>query len=709
MKIERTKEFDLANRFATETNQNIFLTGKAGTGKTTFLKYVRQNSIKKTVVTAPTGVAAINANGVTLHSLFQLPLGIILPNTNLFLNPENASINHPLISKLHYSTEKLELLRSIELLIIDEASMLASYIVDAIDVILRYVRKKPELPFGGVQLLLIGDLHQLPPVVKREDWKILQEYYSSIFFFDSFVLRDNLPIVIELKEIFRQKDEKFIEILNGIRNNDITEEDFKLLNSRLQRNFKPHNNDGYITLTTHNYQSDEINRKKLNNLSSRAYFYRSEVVGEFPENIFPAEEELELKVGAQVMFLKNDTEGKKYFNGKIGVVTKLDKESIWVKCPDDFAEIIVKPSDWQNIRYAVDAETRELKEEVVGTFRQFPLRLAWAITIHKSQGLTFEKAVIDAEKAFAIGQVYVALSRCTTLEGLVLSSPVYRNFLGAHEDLIEWQRKSYVKNLEQVFHESRQNFMLEELQNMFTWNDWELKLKELNALLIASQFKISAEGMLWIKDLMHRQKELSDVSEKFKQTIIRLNKSSEFIESNENLQRRIVDGSNYFYAEINKWLKRFTNHPLAVDTKKLARKIDRLLQEIFRTVQEILHTISSCKNGFVLEEYLKKRKSFSPASKRIRSSYSKEEPELKVENEIPNIELYHNLMELRKQIRKETSLPNYLIFNTSSIKNICVSLPLTKDELMKVKGFKEAKVAAYGDKIISVVREYCKK
>lgn len=709
MKVEHTKEFDLAYRFVSETNQNIFLTGKAGTGKTTFLKYLRQNSIKRTVVAAPTGVAAINANGVTLHSLFQLPLGIILPNTNLFRNPDNLFLNHPLISKLHYSREKLELLRSIDLLIIDEASMLASYIVDAIDVILRYVRKKPETPFGGVQLLLIGDLHQLPPVVKGEDWEVLQEYYSSIFFFDSFVLRDNLPIVIELKEIFRQKDEKFIEILNGIRNNDITEEDFKLLNSRLQRNFKPQDNDGYITLTTHNYQSDDINRKKLNNLPSRAHLYRAEVNGEFPENIFPAEEELELKVGAQVMFLKNDTEGKKYFNGKIGTVTKLDNDNIWVKCSDDYEQIIVKPSEWQNIRYAIDAETRELKEEVVGTFRQFPLRLAWAITIHKSQGLTFEKVVLDAEKAFAIGQVYVALSRCTSLEGLVLSSPVYRNFLGAHQNLAEWQRKNYVKNLERVFHESRQNFILEELQNIFTWNDWEIKLKELSAFLNENQIKTSPEGLLWILNLSNKQKELTDVAEKFKQTIVRLSKANEQIEKNENLQKRIRDGAYYFYDEISKWLERFTNHHLGVDTKKLARRIDRLLENVYCAAQEILYNISICRDGFILAKYLKKRKSFLPATKRIRSAYLKEESEAKVAKEIPNIELYHKLMELRKQIRKETSLPNYLIFNRSSIKNICESLPLTKEELIKVKGFKEVKSAAYGDKIISLVREYCKK
>jgi len=624
MKIEHTKEFDLAYRFVTETNQNIFLTGKAGTGKTTFLKYLRQNSIKKTVVAAPTGVAAINANGVTLHSLFQLPFGVILPDLDFMRDAENSFINHPLISKIHYSSEKLDLLRSIELLIIDEASMLASYILDAIDVILRYVRRKPESPFGGVQLLLIGDLHQLPPVVKKEDWEILHDFYSSIFFFDSFVLRDNLPIIIELKEIFRQKDQKFIEMLNGIRNNNITEENFRLLNSRLQRNFIPKDNDGYITLTTHNYQSDEINRKKLNNLSSRTHIYQADIIGEFPENIFPAEAKLELKSGAQVMFLKNDTEGKKYFNGKIGVITKLDGDIIRVKCKNDLDEIDVKKSEWQNIKYKMDAETRELTEEIIGSFNQYPLRLAWAITIHKSQGLTFEKAVIDAEKAFAIGQVYVALSRCTSLEGLILSSPVYKNFLGAHKDLQAWQNKNRETNLTQLFIESRQNYILEELQNIFTWKNWYYELKDLNDILLENRIKISSEAVSWIRSLMEKQKEIYEISEKFKQMIIHLSKENLLVEKNDPLQKRIKDGANYFYNEISKWDEQFFNHPLSVTTKKLARKIDGWLEVISYILQEILQKIGYCRNGFLLEEYLKSRKFLVGKVKQIKSSYTKD-------------------------------------------------------------------------------------
>ncbi|HQJ46896.1 MAG TPA: AAA family ATPase, partial [Ignavibacteriaceae bacterium] len=277
MKIDRTEEFDLAYRFITETNQNIFLTGRAGTGKTTFLKYLRKNSIKKMLVAAPTGVAAVNAQGVTLHSLFQLPLGIILPRPETFNLSKDTVKNHPLLSRIHYSKEKLNLLSSMELLIIDEASMLASYIVDAIDIILRYIKRKPEEPFGGVQILFIGDLNQLPPVVKNEEWEILNEYYSSIFFFDSIVLSENVPVLIELKNIYRQRDDSFIGILNGIRNNDISEEKFNLLNSRLIRNFTQEEGEGFITLTTHNYQADEINKIKLKNLSSREYIFNAEI------------------------------------------------------------------------------------------------------------------------------------------------------------------------------------------------------------------------------------------------------------------------------------------------------------------------------------------------------------------------------------------------------------------------------------------------
>ena len=643
MMLKHTGEFDLAYRFINETNKNIFLTGKAGTGKTTFLKYLRENTIKKSVVTAPTGVAAINARGITLHSLFQLPLGIILPEKKL--SEYNRTIkNHSLLSILHYNKEKLNLLRNLELLIIDEASMVASYTIDAIDTILRYIRRKPFLPFGGVQLLFIGDLYQLPPVIKKEEWEILQKYYSSIFFFDSFVLRNDIPIIIELKEIFRQKDDKFIEILNGIRNNNISNDNFNLLNSKINRNFSPKDHEEYITLTTHNYQSDEINKTKLSTIEEQAYFFNSEIINDFPEHLFPAENELKLKIGAQVMFIKNDTEGKKYFNGKLGVLTELNEHCIKVKCKNDPEEIEVKKSEWQNINYKIDPETNEIKERVLGSFIQYPLRLAWAITIHKSQGLTFNKLIIDAAKAFAKGQVYVALSRCTSLEGLVLKTPIYRNFLGPHEDFKEWQSKNYYENLQQVFVEEKQNFILEKLESIFTWEDYYFEIKALNELLLENQANVNVESFSWIMNLMEKQKKLYEVSEKFRQILSQLSNKNSVIEKNDLLQKKIKDGALYFYNEISCWQQSLFNHPLSIDTKKVARKVNRKLEEINLIVEEKLQKINYCKNGFSVEDYINNLKLFEKeiaavSSIKIRSSYKKR---VKGNTVMETVELLHN-------------------------------------------------------------------
>jgi len=703
--IKHTREFDLAYRFVTETNLNIFLTGKAGTGKTTFLKYLRENSFKKMVVAAPTGVAAINAGGVTLHSLFQLPFAPFIPAEN---NNADTVDKHSLLSQIRFNKDKINLLRNLELLVIDEASMVASHTVDAIDTILKSVRRRQRLPFGGVQVLFIGDMHQLQPVVKRDEWNILKDFYSSVFFFDSHVLRENIPVMIELKEIFRQKDGAFIEVLNEIRNNNLTRENLEVLNSRLKINFVSADDDGYVTLTTHNAQADRINEMKLRKLSTRSEKYQAEIRGDFPPHLFPADEDLELKEGAQVMFVKNDTEEKKYFNGKTGVITELSDEGIKVKCKNEFEEIELKPYEWKNVSYTLNQDTREINEKELGSFTQYPLRLAWAITIHKSQGLTFEKAIIDAENAFANGQVYVALSRCTTLEGLVLTTPINRQFLGAHRELQDWTEKNNAaENLPQKFNESREKFVRQELENIFTWTNWFYELRTLQEIILDVKNDLPPESPSWINDLLEKQKALYETAGKFKDLITGLCNQNPVVEENEPLQKRIKDAANYFSAEGMKWKESFSKHPLSTDTKKGARKIDAALNDINGTVHEILHKFNHCRNGFLLSEYLKNGKKLSVDVEKIESSYAQNKIRRISSEELQHAGLYERITELRRQIGSETNLPLYRIFNSSAIKNVCVHLPKDKDALLKVNGFGKSKVGMYGDEVLELVNDYC--
>ncbi len=417
----------IAARFIKSTNRHVFLTGKAGTGKTTFLKSIVQLTSKNTIVAAPTGIAAINAGGVTLHSLFQLPFGTFIPVNRLPEGDIRIQLNTPdsLIGGQQMHATKRKLLRELELLIIDEVSMLRADLLDAIDLTLRNIRRNKTQSFGGVQVLFIGDLFQLPPVVKQDEWEYLKPYYSDIYFFAAMALQNQQPVYIELDKIYRQSDDKFISLLNHFRSNTVTRVDVETLNSRYIPDFQPQSNDGYIHLTTHNRKADTINREALKELPGNLFTYDAEVDGDFSEYLFPVEERLELKEGAQVMFIKNDYSGEqRYFNGKIGTVTSLDEEEINVSCDGGVKDILVDKYTWENKKFSLSNTTNEIEESITGTFSHFPLKLAWAITVHKSQGLTFEKAIIDVSSAFAPGQIYVALSRLVSLDGLVLSARV---------------------------------------------------------------------------------------------------------------------------------------------------------------------------------------------------------------------------------------------------------------------------------------------
>ena len=472
--------------FDNQTHRSIFLTGKAGTGKTTLLHQIIASTYKNVMVAAPTGIAALNAKGVTLHSLFQLPIATFVPATAVDISlAENMNVVTPktLMQRQKMNAYKRRTLRKLELLIIDEVSMLRADTLDMINTVLKSVRGS-SAPFGGVQVLFIGDLLQLPPVVKPQEWELLQRYYKGIFFFHSKVIEENPPLYLELEKVYRQSDTNFVKILNHLRNNEISKEDMQALQPYIRPSFRPQHNDGYITLTTHNYKADQINAAAFASIKGKEFHYQAQVKGDFPEYLYPLDVQLSLKVGAQVMFVKNDLEvPKRYYNGKIGEVVYLSEEEIRVKLADEDTVIEVSTYEWENVRYKSKSESEEIEQEVLGTFIQYPLRLAWAITVHKSQGLTFDKAVIDLEDVFTSGQAYVALSRLRSLDGLVLLSPFQDKELHTSLDIINYAtQKAAPESLEGILSEDKKEFLEKELLRAFSWFE------------VATQWKIHANS-----------------------------------------------------------------------------------------------------------------------------------------------------------------------------------------------------------------------
>lgn len=471
-----------AIRFINSTNRPVFLTGKAGTGKTTLLKFIVEHTHKSVIIAAPTGIAAINAGGVTLHSLFQLPFGAFIPSEvyNFTGNPDiQIHTRSQLLKKLQMNTSKRNMLRKVELLIIDEVSMLRADLLDAVDTILRHVRRRKSTPFGGVQVLFIGDMLQLPPVVKDAEQFILQQYYKSQFFFDAQVFSQYKPITIELSKIYRQTDKDFIKILNELRNNELSEASLHTLNNFYKPSFKQSEKDAYIFITTHNRKADDINNSRLKELTDPVYQFNPEIKGDFPDYLFPIEHTMQLKRGAQVMFLKNDYSGKgQYYNGKIGHIESLSKDTIKVGFKDGSESVWVEKYTWENKRFTLNKDSNEIEEKVLGTFTHYPLKLAWAVTVHKSQGLTFKQAIIDVSEAFAPGQIYVALSRLESLDGLVLSEPIDIAGPNQSERLLEFtNRKLNTTELETEYKSSAQSYMMECILDAFDFESvkWGLQ------------------------------------------------------------------------------------------------------------------------------------------------------------------------------------------------------------------------------------------
>jgi len=530
------------------TNRNIFLTGKAGTGKTTFLNDFVKKTKKKHIVVAPTGIAAINAGGVTIHSMFGLPLRTFLPTTER-IDQNLANNIADLMPHFKYRKDKLKLLREIEIIIIDEASMLRADVLDMMDFALRHVRRNQQ-KFGGVQMLFIGDLYQLPPVVRDEH--ILSMYYSSPFFFHAKALEGSNFITLELTKVYRQTDEHFLEILNAIRDGITEDIDFEALNKRYQPDFDP-KDEAYVYLCSHNKMADDINQKKIKELGGKSHSYTADVIGDFKETQYPNDEVLELKVGAQIMFIRNDTSpDKKYYNGKLAQISYLDEDEISVILDGSEEEITLKAETWEQKKYSLDDE-KNIKEEVLGSFKQFPIRLAWAVTIHKSQGLTFDRLIIDAGKSFASGQVYVALSRCRTLEGIVLKSKITPEVIFSDKRVSKFQDETHANSkIEEILNSEKYDYSIQKVIRRIDCVWFQSALENWMVISRSSKFIDKEKADYLYVCLKANIENYITIFKKFERIL--LQKTQKFLQGEEEwteIEVKAKGAVNFFFSNVN--------------------------------------------------------------------------------------------------------------------------------------------------------------
>jgi len=691
-------ELQLGDSFVRDTGCSVFLTGKAGTGKTTFLHNLKENCEKRMVVTAPTGVAAINAGGVTLHSFFQMPFGPFIPGSE-----------HTRQHK--FNREKINIIKSLDLLVIDEISMVRADLLDGIDSVLRRYRRS-NLAFGGVQLLLIGDLHQLAPVVKHEDWRILNPYYDSPFFFSSQALAKTELISVELQHIYRQADSKFIALLNKVRDNKLDQESLTTLNARYIENFETEQgaDEGYITLCTHNSSADRINSTRLEQLKQKTHRFKAEVEGEFPEHSYPTPSTLELKIDAQVMFMRNDVSNeKRFFNGKIGKITRISGESIWIKCRDDNDEIMVEPATWENIDYTLDQETMEVSENKVGAYVQYPLKLAWAITIHKSQGLTFDNAIIDAQASFAHGQVYVALSRCRTLGGMVLSSPLAKHSIKTDRTILQFteqagQNLPTEEKLALAKIRYQQNLLLDcfdfqRLGNLFA-RLTSLVQRNREALLLKGADDITTIQ----KSIME---EITVVGANFGAQLRGLFRDDLLPAEDPVIIERLSKASGYFKGKLKIHVAaHLAKISLETDNKEIRKKSRNTLNNLKEESSVKRAAVTSCAEGFDTAKYLR---AISKAEVTTKKKAVKAPTVTYTETDVDHPKLYKKLRDWRDKKAKGENLTPFQVMHLKTIIQIAVNLPDSTAALIKIKGIGERLISRYGDEIVEMVREYREK
>lgn len=697
------QSFQLASDFINYTNTSIFLTGKAGTGKTTFLKHCKENTTKNTAVVAPTGVAAMNAGGTTIHSFFQLPFTPFCPVHNTRSNYEHINDRQSLLARIRLNNDRRDVLKNLELLIIDEISMVRCDVLDAIDTILRSVRNQYTRPFGGVQLLLIGDMYQLSPVTKDEEWGMLSSWYKSPYFFNSHVIESQLPVYIELDKIYRQNDPDFIHVLNQVRNNEVDETGYNLLHSRYKPDYHPLRDENYITLTTHNNKADAINVAALEELKNKEINFKALIEGEFSERSFPADEQLKLKVGAQVMFIKNDLEKpRRYFNGKIGIVEKTDDDKITVLCKGDISSIEVKKEKWRNIRYVTDKVTNQVDEEEIGSFTQFPLRLAWAITIHKSQGLTFEKAVIDAGSAFAPGQVYVALSRCTTLEGIILHSRINQQSLLSDSRIISFAKQQTTSEAQvDLLNEAKRQFQKDILLGLFTFTDEWKMIEAMSLFITAHQDSFNKEAPLHIGQMLETLTSVDSMGTKFLPQLIDLIDQHDL---HEDLQLRLQKASVYFSDKLNEVKIAIEQSVVVTEKKTTATDYNKLLLPFYNYLCFHLHLLTGCKTGFIIDKYIQHKRSYHAPVLKINAYAGKTSF---VNYDGPNPKLYHLLKNKRDEICNEKNIPLYLVANSNTLREMALYLPQIFGELNMVSGFGPTRTKQYGADFLPIIRAFC--
>ncbi len=708
--MNKNPQLELAFNYLEYTNQNIFLTGKAGTGKTTFLHKLRERSPKRMIVVAPTGVAAINAGGVTIHSFFQMPFGPNLPHECIATQNNETQKAAYTTGYAKLNKTKIAIIKSLDLLIIDEISMVRADLLDGVDDVLRRYRNEQK-PFGGVQLLMIGDIQQLSPVIKNDEWELLRSYYDTVYFFSSRALQNIGFTTLELKHIYRQSDRDFINILNCVRENRLDKTTLAKLNERYLPDFKGDDKDGYITLTTHNNRAQALNKSKLATLNKKTYSYQASVDGDFSEYAYPTEYELKLKTGAQVMFVKNDiSTEKRYYNGKIGIVTEIDEEEdvVYVTCQDDDVAIAVERVEWQNCKYSINPETKEIEEAIVGSFLQYPLKLAWAITIHKSQGLTFEKAIIDANTSFAHGQVYVALSRCRSIEGMVLSSPIAGSSIKTDKDVLDFSLRSEENPPdEKQLASSRQEYQKEMIFELFGFSKVQsciyhcIKVVKVNSASLLTDLSVVFQNMNKLV-----KKEIEQVANKFQNQLSHIVKEMKDMDQDQYLQERISKGAAYFNEKLNSHILEIMNGlSVETDNKKVRKELQDCIDKLYHEDSVKQACLQSCASGFVLKNYLNVRAKASikePVKKSSKSTAAE-----KASIDIQHQELFDKLRDWRKQKAAKLGLSAYIILHQKMLVDISVHLPSSLSELASLKGIGPKRIKEHGQEILEIVQTYC--